>query len=177
MASLLAKPNEVTQEVIDSAPEELFLKLKPRHRLFIREYMLRADRTAAAQAAGYQGPNTRNIAGKILKLPEVIEVVKKLNQLLSERCIYDVSNAIKAQKDLLQLSIDAKQFTAAAKIKEHLDLLAGHWDPNKIEIKGLAPLSINIYGIKPPAYAQEELDVTPKKEAISGKDEPDPETK
>ncbi len=172
MSGFIAKSDEISKEVVNSNDEEVLQNLAPRHRVFVREYLMRGNSTMAAVEAGYKGSAARQAAHVLLKREDVIQAIQILTKKIQEKCEYSLEASIESQKKLYEECIRMKQMTAAVKAKEHLDILTKHYDPHKVhlDLGGKAPLSIQIFGIAPPAYAEREaLDVTPQNEALTGK--------
>lgn len=180
MGNYLVKADEVTKNIVENLDDDTFQGLTPRQTMFVKHYVIHGSKSAAAVDAGYNPKNVRNMACKIFKEPEVQAAINAIRKKVSEKCEYSLEESIRAQKVLYETCIEMKQMTAAVKAKEHLDTLTKHIDPYKmnIEFAGKSPLSIQIFGIAPPPYAEREvLDATVKKEIDGAKSSSDSEDK
>lgn len=180
MGQYLTKPDQITADLVENLDETVFKDLTPRQMVFVRHYMVHSSASAACVEAGYKPENVRIAAGRMMAVPAVKVAINAIRKKIAEKCEYSLEESIRAQKVLYETCIQMKQMTAAVKAKEHLDTLTKHIDPYKmnIEFAGKSPLSIQIFGIAPPPYAEREvLDATVKKELNGSGTSSDPEDK
>lgn len=154
-------------KLLDKIPANFFENMKPRHVVFVKEYIANgSNQTQAALKAGYSQKGAVVAGQKILKRPEVVRAIDHLRKWALESSKRTIEDSIKDTIELREEARRLEQYTAAVNAQKHLDALTGLYDPRKLDLDvNLKPnFSLTIVGINQPNQIAPK-DVTPK-EAI-----------
>jgi hypothetical protein len=163
--------NEISEDLVEKLDESIFVGLTPRKVIFVKQYLLDLDRTRAATVAGYKASGARTAGNRLLKDQAVQAALVRIRSLVAKESVYNLHKCMEEVSFHISEAHRMRQMTAVSNLLKTKAQLAGLID-NKIDvnIQSKGQLVIQMVGIKPPPYAQNEIDVTPDQEKL-----PEPE--
>lgn len=168
--------NEKAEAIAELSPT-LFKDLSIEESVFLREYIKDGNASQAAIRCGITEENSRSHGYRQLQKSHVQKAHDQIVEAIKKKLGWSVEkSAINIQKYMNEAR-ERGQYMAVVGFQRHLDEITKVYQPGlKIDLTQKASFTVQMVGFKPPSYASEEIDVTPKPQLEEPKPESDDES-